>query len=81
MEPGPLGMNDLIVIQAAHSIAHYCQQQGKKSKVVIGYDEDRHTGKCTVFTGEQIGTMLDHWLWETIGSQSDRLTVPYCVVF
>jgi phosphomannomutase len=45
MEPGPLGMNDLVVIQAAHGIAHYCQQQGKKSKVVIGYDEDRNTGK------------------------------------
>lgn len=38
MEPGPLGMNDLVVIQAAQGIARYCQQRGKKSKVVIGYD-------------------------------------------
>jgi phosphoglucomutase/phosphoglucomutase/phosphopentomutase len=43
MEPGPLGMNDLVVIQTAQGIARYCQQQvhdigNNKLKVVIGYD-------------------------------------------
>ena len=81
MEPGPLGMNDLFVIQVAHGIAHYCQQQGKNSKVVISYKEDRNVGKWTMFTGKKIGTMLGHWLWETIGSQTDRVRVSLCVVF
>ena len=81
MEPGPLRMNDLFVIQATHGIACYCQQQGKISKVVIGYDEDQNMGKWTMFAGKKIGTILDHWLWETVGSQSDWLKVSYCVVF
>jgi phosphoglucomutase len=46
MKPGPLGMNDLVVVQAAQGIARYClqQQQQKntsgdtKPKAVIGYD-------------------------------------------
>ena len=27
-------------------------------------------GKWTVFTGDQIGSLLGHWLWETIGKNS-----------
>eukprot|EP00980_Cylindrotheca_fusiformis_P019150 scaffold6486_cov96-Cylindrotheca_fusiformis.AAC.14 len=43
MKPGPLGMNDLVVVQAAQGIARYCLQQrqhstGTKPKAVIGYD-------------------------------------------
>lgn len=29
-------------------------------------------GKWTVFTGDQIGSLLGHWLWETIGKNSDQ---------
>lgn len=29
-------------------------------------------GKWTVFTGDQIGSLLGHWLWETIGKKSDK---------
>mmetsp|Transcript_4944 Transcript_4944/g.7055 ORF Transcript_4944/g.7055 Transcript_4944/m.7055 type:complete len:641 (+) Transcript_4944:33-1955(+) len=32
----------------------------------------RHTGKWTVFTGDQIGTMLGHWIWEIEGKSSDK---------
>jgi len=50
MKPGPLGMNDLTVIQSAQGIARYCQQQQQQQqkeqnqpkeeqiKIVIGYD-------------------------------------------
>ncbi|KAK1737105.1 phosphoglucomutase 2-like protein [Skeletonema marinoi] len=29
-------------------------------------------GKWTVFTGDQIGSLLGHWLWETIGKNSEQ---------
>jgi len=29
-------------------------------------------GKWTVFTGDQIGSLLGHWLWETIGKKSEQ---------
>ena len=29
-------------------------------------------GKWTVFTGDQIGILLGHWLWETIGKKSKQ---------
>lgn len=35
---------------------------------------DTATGKWTVFTGDQIGTLLGHWLWETIGKNSDQVS-------
>lgn len=43
MKPGPMGMNDLVVIQAAQGIAKYVLQEneakeGQKLRVVIGYD-------------------------------------------
>lgn len=46
MKPGPLGMNDLVIIQATQGLARYCQQNvstndgnnTKKLKAVIGYD-------------------------------------------
>lgn len=48
MQPGPSSMNDLVVIQAAQGIAHYCEKEfsGRQNKlrVVIGYDhrEEHH---------------------------------------
>lgn len=45
MQPGPLGMNDLVIIQATQGLAKYIEQQqqqhpreGKKLIAVIGYD-------------------------------------------
>ena len=44
MKPGPLGMNDLVIIQTAQGIAKYClnlekeKAEHKKPKAVIGYD-------------------------------------------
>ena len=41
MTPGPLGMNDLVIIQTAQGLARYCQQENasqEKLRVVIGYD-------------------------------------------
>lgn len=43
MKPGPLGMNDLVVVQAAQGIVRYCLKQNNspvdtKPKAVIGYD-------------------------------------------
>lgn len=35
-------------------------------------EKDRINGTWTTFTGDQIGTMLGLWLWETIGKQSDK---------
>mmetsp|Transcript_23790 Transcript_23790/g.51438 ORF Transcript_23790/g.51438 Transcript_23790/m.51438 type:complete len:653 (-) Transcript_23790:138-2096(-) len=32
----------------------------------------KETGTWTAFTGDQIGTLLGHWLWETVGKHSDR---------
>lgn len=34
----------------------------------------RNSGKWTVFTGDQIGTMLGHWLWSTLGKKSGKPT-------
>ena len=31
-------------------------------------------GEWTVFTGDQIGTLLGHWLWETIGKSSVQVS-------
>ncbi|KAL7545485.1 hypothetical protein ACHAWF_008836 [Thalassiosira exigua] len=33
---------------------------------------DKRSRKWNVFTGDQIGTLLGHWLWEKIGKQSDQ---------
>jgi phosphomannomutase len=47
MKPGPLGMNDLIIIQTTQGLARYCQkaaaesgikEKGEKLLAVIGYD-------------------------------------------
>lgn len=45
MKPGPLGMNDLTVCQAAQGLASYClkkQQNNKKLCAVVGYDHRSH---------------------------------------
>ena len=36
-------------------------------------EKDRSTGEWTVFSGDQIGTMLGLWIWEQIGSKSDKV--------
>lgn len=33
---------------------------------------NKEDGKWTVFTGDQIGSLLGHWLWETIGKNSEQ---------
>ena len=43
MEPGPLGMNDLVIIQATQGIARYVEEhyhglESKKPLAVVGYD-------------------------------------------
>ena len=34
---------------------------------------NKQSGKWTVFTGDQIGTLLGVWLWETVGKKSDKV--------
>ena len=36
-------------------------------------EKDRTTGHWTVFTGDQIGTMLGYWIWEKIGKTCDKV--------
>jgi len=36
-------------------------------------ERDRQTGKWTVFTGDQIGTMLGYWLWEQVGKEGEKV--------
>jgi phosphomannomutase len=33
----------------------------------------RVSGVWKAFTGDQIGTMLGHWIWETLGKKSDKV--------
>jgi phosphomannomutase len=35
---------------------------------------DKNSGEWAVFTGDQIGTLLGHWLWDTIGKTSDKVS-------
>jgi phosphomannomutase len=42
-------------------------------------ERDRETNEWTVFTGDQIGTMLGHWLWESVGKKSDKVGVCWNV--
>jgi phosphomannomutase len=44
---------------------------------VAEYCKER--GEWVVFTGDQIGTLLGHWLWETIGKSSNQ--VRYVVMY
>lgn len=41
----------------------------------------RDSGSWTVFTGDQIGVMLGHWIWERIGKFSEKVSslFIYCV--
>jgi len=36
-------------------------------------EKDRSTGNWTIFSGDQIGTMLGLWIWESIGKHSDKV--------
>jgi phosphomannomutase len=44
---------------------------------VAEYCKER--GEWVVFTGDQIGTLLGHWLWGTIGKSSNQ--VRYVVMY
>lgn len=35
-------------------------------------EKDRSTGEWTVFSGDQIGTMLGHWIWNQIGKNCGK---------
>ncbi|CAJ1962439.1 unnamed protein product [Cylindrotheca closterium] len=35
-------------------------------------EKDRSTGEWTVFSGDQIGIMLGHWMWTQIGKNCDK---------
>jgi phosphomannomutase len=37
-------------------------------------ERDRTTGEWTVFTGDQIGIMLGHWLWTQVGTKSKKVS-------
>jgi phosphomannomutase len=39
---------------------------------------EKYNGKWVVFTGDEIGTMLGHWLWQTLGKTSEK-PVSMCV--
>ena len=41
-------------------------------------ERDRSTGEWTVFTGDQIGTMLGYWLWEQVGKDGDKVRSVAC---
>jgi phosphomannomutase len=36
----------------------------------------KESGEWTVFTGDQIGALLGHWLWEKIGKTSEKVSGP-----
>ena len=38
----------------------------------------RESGKWITFTGDQIGTMLGHWIWESLGKKSDKVSMNGC---
>lgn len=42
-------------------------------------ERDRDSGEWTVFTGDQIGTMIGHWLWQTLGPTSDKVISTNCI--
>lgn len=39
-------------------------------------ERDRSTGEWTVFSGDQIGSMLGYWLWNQIGKSSEKVRRP-----
>lgn len=52
MKPGPLGMNDLVIVQTTQGLARYCQEvqksggsddENKKLLAVVGYDHRANT--------------------------------------
>ena len=43
------------------------------SEFVLKNDKSVYDGSWTEFTGDQIGTMLGHWLYTQIGKQSEKV--------
>ena len=58
------------------------EAENRECDIVIANDPDadrlavaercRKTGKWTVFTGDQIGVLLGHWMWESVGKSSKQ---------
>jgi phosphomannomutase len=76
MRPGPLHMNDLVVIQTAQGIARYCQRQWPPSRkqrrmaVVIGYDHRA----CDEFQLSSLQfALLTTLVFQTVGCFGDVL--------
>jgi phosphomannomutase len=44
-------------------------------------ERDRTTGEWTAFTGDQIGTMLGHWLWTQVGTKSKKVRERVSTLF
>jgi phosphomannomutase len=40
-------------------------------------ERDRSSGEWTVFTGDQIGTMLGHWIWNQIGKNCGKVSLIF----
>lgn len=62
MKPGPVGMNDLVVLQTAQGIARYCQSveksQGTPIRAVVGYDHRQNSTYSISSLGFAIMTAL-----------------------
>jgi phosphoglucomutase len=41
-------------------------------------EKDRSSGRWTDFTGDQIGAMLGHWLWQTQSSKTPNTVLAMC---
>ena len=79
MSIGPLGMNDLVIVQTAQGLAHYCRQQQSSSsslssgtnkeerlKVVIGYD---HRARSTLNLSSLSFAILSALVFEQAGME------------
>mmetsp|Transcript_29780 Transcript_29780/g.54533 ORF Transcript_29780/g.54533 Transcript_29780/m.54533 type:complete len:635 (-) Transcript_29780:278-2182(-) len=79
MMPGPLGMNDLVVIQATQGLARYClhqqQQQsgGKKLKAVVGYDHRSTEQFCPYKLTSHRFALLASLVFQEAGMECDVL--------
>ena len=40
-------------------------------------ERDRASGEWTVFTGDQIGSMLGLWIWEQLGKNCGKVSRPF----
>lgn len=70
MSPGPLGMNDLIIVQTTQGIARYCQDQNemlgqrKKLIAVVGFD---HRANRSLDLSSRSFALLTKLVFEEVG--------------